>query len=295
MDWSVSVGDEITYQVRISPAKARTKEGKEVDLTDKLAIIQLPRYRDTILKVDLITGDVKVVKIKKGEDSMGSAKKLEVPAANELREVFKKADGNISRAAQMNEPPVSAATMSKWLRQAGITPASGLKPMKEVPPADELRAAWEESKYTLSRMGKKYDVSGATVKRWLKAEGIIVETATGVQTVQPVKTDNMGGFSDKDNVPIPYTVTPEQDENKGNSDHETIKKMIDFCLAPVQGRIEKLELSLASVAQIGIEMDRDSSRNEMIDLLADLIVRILGRVAHAQAQRDGKMDRQKAV
>jgi len=166
--------------------------------------------------------------------------------------------------------------------------------MKEVPPADELLAAWEESKYTLSRMGKKYNVSGATVKRWLKAEGIIVETATGVQTVQPpVKTDSREGFSDKDNVPIPYTVTPEQDENKGKSDHETLKKMIDFCLAPVQGRIEKLELSLASVAQIVIGMD--SSRNEMIDLLADLIVRILGRVAHAQAQRDGRVDRQKAV
>jgi hypothetical protein len=294
MDWPVSVGDEITYQVRIGPAKARTKEGKVVDLTDKLAVISLPRYRDTILKVDLITGDVKITKIIKGEDSMGSTKKLEMPAANELRELFKKADGNISRAAQMNEPPVSAATMSKWLRKAGIIPASGLKPMKEVPPADELLAAWEESKYTLSRMGKKYNVSGATVKRWLKAEGIIVETATGVQTVQPpVKTDSREGFSDKDNVPIPYTVTPEQDENKGKSDHETLKKMIDFCLAPVQGRIEKLELSLASVAQIVIGMD--SSRNEMIDLLADLIVRILGRVAHAQAQRDGRVDRQKAV
>ena len=295
MGISLSVGDTIKYINNAKQKSARKREGIVIDLTDKFLVIDLGRYRDTVLISDLVSGQATITSIIKGDGNVTKRKRVDAPTPKELAVIFDKAGNNITRAAQMIEPPVSDVTMGKWLRQAGIIPASPRRVKKEAPPADELKAAWEESKHVLAHLAKKYEVTGPVIKRWLKEAGIIVETATGIQTVQTsgkteaaedkVRIYTPSGreeFTDDDNALIPYTVVED--------DHETLKKMIDFLLAPVHGRIEKLELSLASVAKIVID-NHNSNRDEILDLLADLIVRIARRVDNAPVQRNGDVGR----
>lgn len=296
MGINLSVGDTIEYINHPKQKSARKREGIIIDLTDKFLVIDLGRYRDTILRSDLVSGQAKITYIK-GDGNVTNRKRVEMPTPKELAAIFDKAGNNITRAAQMIEPPVSDVTMGKWLRQAGIIPASPRRVKKEAPPAHELRATWEASNHILAPVARKYEVTSPVIKRWLKEAGIIVETATGIQTVQasgkteaaedevrmytPSRQDE---FTDDDDAPIPYTVVEE------NPDHATLKRMIDFCLAPVYGRIEKLEISLASVAKIVID-NHHSNRDETLDLLADLIVRIARRVDNAPMQRNREVGR----
>lgn len=295
MGISLSVGDTIEYINNAKQKSARKRGGVVIDLTDKFLVIDLGRYRDTVLIRDLVSGQATITSIIKGDGNVTNRKRVEMPTPKELAVIFDKAGNNITRAAQMIEPPVSDVTMGKWLRQAGIIPASPRRVKKEAPPAHELRATWEASNHILAPVARKYEVTSPVIKRWLKEAGIIVETATGIQTVQasgkteaaedevrmytPSRQDE---FTDDDDAPIPYTVVEE------NPDYATLKRMIDFRLAPVHGRIEKLELSLASVAKIVID-NHNSNRDETLDLLADLIVRIARRVDNAP--RNGEVGR----
>lgn len=97
---SISLGDSITYQPDPHGRRQITRTGVVVDQTEKLLILDLGRYRDTILKSDLTVGQVKLISISKGEDSMtNNRKRIDRPSAKTLADIFERAAGNISKAA----------------------------------------------------------------------------------------------------------------------------------------------------------------------------------------------------
>lgn len=229
------------------------------------------------------------IPLMKGEKKVSNKNKLPVPPAEVLADLFEKGGRNITKAAQMHDPVVSDVTMGKWLREAGLIPETTERSKHTAPPANELRTAWEESKYTLVALGRKYGVSGTIAKRWLKAAGIIIDGPTGIQNVaavdnHPDKTGQGAGFAPEDDEQIPYTVNqePNSDENTPpepnpgevpsvdqSHEHEIIKKLLDFHQVPLLCRLEKLENDIAQ--------GRNASRLDIIDIIADLIICIVRR------------------
>lgn len=232
------------------------------------------------------------IPLMKGEKEVSNKNKLPVPPAEVLADLFEKGGRNITKAAQMHDPVVSDVTMGKWLREAGLIPETTERSKHTAPPANELKTAWEESKYTLVALGRKYGVSGTIAKRWLKAAGIIIEGPTGIQNVAAIENrpdvpDQGAGFAPEDDKPIQYTVNQEPNTNGNETtlpadpnpgemspmdqshEHEIIKKILDFHQVPLICRLEKLEKDIAQ--------GRNASRLDLIDLIADLIICIVRR------------------
>lgn len=290
-------GDAIEYQVK--NAKATTK-GSVISRTDLFITVSIPKrfgnYPETIHRNDLITGDITILAInslpyetqenatpppenlpsipglkvgglrrrRKAKGVKPVAKpRIERPTAEILDALFEKAGYNISRAAMMCEPQVSKATMGRWLKELGIITPSRV--IKETPPSDELRQAWEDAERSLIDLGRRYVVTPAIAKQWLLDAGIIFETFTGVETAD---------FTPEDEETNRFK-NPEQTGDI--NDHEIIKKLVDFCLAPLEGRIEKAEDSIGALANIMLTSDskRDQVRPERIRKLAELVAAVL--------------------
>jgi len=307
---AISIGSRIEYVINPASKKFKNKKtGILIDQTDKLLVLNMGKYRETILKNDLISGAVKITSIMKGEETMAQPNKLEIPSIEYLQELFEKAGGNIRRAAQNCEPQVSDVTMGKWLRETGIIPVNN-----EAPPAEELRSAWEAANRKISVVAKKYHVKSHVAKRWLKDAGIIVETTIGIETIeieQKAATDNSTGekaaeiieineTSDKDLTEAyrliaelstylrTVTETLNRLENQVDTiitdtdelDHAAIKKLVDFCIAPIQGRIEYLEESLIALNGSPEKSNMDTIPESMagLDVLADLVTLVWYRL-----------------
>jgi hypothetical protein len=75
--------------------------------------------------------------------------------------------------------------------------------------------------------------------------------------------------------------------------HEIIKKLVDFCVAPIHGRIDNLEKSLASVATV--ILDKDTTQDNAVDFMADLIVGVLRRLSYGKVHGVPAVDRKAAV
>ena len=258
---SLSIGDQIRYRENIAGNKYRTREGIIIDETDRLYIIDLGRYRDTILKSDLKAKLLKVQFIRKGEGDMSV--KIEPPSAEYLAALFEANDHNIYKTAKKCEPQVSAATMSKWLREAAIIPAKttahnqAQAPGQEdpnqgntenkLPVSEEASPALAEISERLSRLEEYLDM---VARRMMESEKAMSEP--------------------------------------NESDHLVIKKVVDFALAPIDGRIDKIEESVASLAGMIIALNDKQSvsakdQPEVMDLLAQLVIHILRRVTACES------------
>lgn len=216
----LGIGDWIEYRVFSGHKKYYTKSGTIVDMTASCCVIDLGKYRDTILIKDLNNGVVKITDFKlveKGEKQMA---KIVMPSVEYLMELFEKSGRNISRTAKSCEPIVSDTLMGKWLRETGIIPAKGIRALKK----------------------------DATVKE--EKLPTIKESVTPEETVPAVNND--------------LVYSP-----------DAIKKMVDFCMAPLQGRIDKIEASLAALAKLILHTD-GKEKNE-IAVAAELIVQVARR------------------
>lgn len=215
--------------------------------------------------------------------------KQKAPDNSELRNAWEECRHKISVIAKRYG--VGTPVIKRWLKEAGIIieDATGIRTVagemgqennpalagetQEVicpsriyggcprtPAADELRHTWEEADHVLETVAGKYEVTPALAGRWLKEAGIIDEQ-TGLAETQR-KGDAPGDLPDE-------------------HDHEVIKRIVDFCVVPLQGRIEKLEVSVASLAQVILannKNDGDILYGELLDILADLLVRIVRKV-----------------
>ena len=334
-------GDEIEYRKRVGRIKKYIEQhGIIIQDAGKYWAVNLGKYRETIMKNDLVTGEIEILSVKEGAEKMYI--KLEMPPKEVLQELFDKAGGNIMRASKLSVPPVSDVTMGRWLREVGIIPESGLRKQPDAPPVDVLRADWDACNHKLSVLAKRHNVTGAIAKRWLKAAGIVTEGPTGLITNQitfdsqppnennTVSQDNSNDdgydpnrFCFDDDKPIPYIVSENADNSKelsdiGNieeawrqlaivtlnlrsvterlislektvaknicnpddaADQERIKKLVDFCIAPLSGRIEKMESSVASVVRLYNAAEfTASSSSARLNVLADLMILVLERI-----------------
>lgn len=278
-----AVGDQVHYHVYKGKKRIVVREGRVVDSNDCLAVVDLGKYRETISRSDLISGQVKLISIvREGEDIMN---KKPVPTKEVLQELFTAAGENITRAAQLYAPPVSRVTMGNWLRSAGIIKDTAVVTRPVAPAAAELRQVWDE-KNTLKHVAGTFAVTIPTAKRWLKAAGVISETATGIQTKPLVDSDDekerpLAGenFAARDDEPIQYSLTNDHDH-----DHEVVKKLVDFSLAKFEGRLDKLEASIASLAGIVLNMQKPApSTDDPAEVIADLFIRVLARVIRGGA------------
>jgi hypothetical protein len=215
----VTIGDLIEYRVRAYRGY-QTRTGTVVDQTNKMIVLDLGRYRDTILTADLITGEVVITSIKGGDEM---SIKIERPSKEYLEELLKDAGGNICRAAKACEPKVSDFTMRKWLKEVGIVPSEALN-----------------------------NTNTAAANRDDQTE----------------------------TVPPP----PSFNEPEENNDHEIIKKIMDFYLVPIRGKIDDLEQAIRSIAA-GNQDIKTNPYPYYLDLMAELIIRIAGRVPLCQEER----------
>ncbi|HWP96433.1 MAG TPA: hypothetical protein VN426_06250 [Syntrophomonadaceae bacterium] len=311
-------GDEIEY-IEQHRSGMLTKKGNVTGQTDIFITVSIPcKYGskpDTIHRSDLITGAVNIKTINavpyiapriempspaknpympgelkrkreentgtKGEHSMKSLK----PSNEVLADLFEKASYNITQAAKMNEPPVTDVTMGKWLREAGIIPETSKKEKKEAPPASELRQAWEECNRKMAVIARRYEVTAAVAKGWLKEAGIIYESFTEIETTPPPEEDHgtskelEGSFEKKCQEQSTFLASPLDIAEPPRPDAyspEAIKKMVDFCLAPLLGRLEKAEASIGALAKVILsEGMQNQERPDKVQKLAILFAAVL--------------------
>jgi len=315
-------GDTITW---IPEGRRGLKlTGVIVDKTEKMLVVNLGRYRDTILINDLVNGHTKIISVEKGDGIMGKTNKIEKPEKEYLQTLFNNMGGNISKTAKACKLTVSDNTMAKWLREHGI-----ITPIPDAPPDDQLRLAWEEVNRKISGITRIYGINSVTANKWLKEAGIITKGPVGktTATLDPVpnpedKTETTGndGFGPGDEAPIPYKINHQEDSvdpsreeelwqrifmlttkqriaaerlmalektvaditaGDDGADHSTVKKLVDFCVAPIHGRIDKLEQSIAALAKIILAKDaadREADQIDRLDIAAELFVRVLDRV-----------------
>lgn len=285
MDLDLSVlkpGDEITYKthghVGVKCWVVRTGVVMTVSSGRKTCVvINLGQYRDTIYDHDLKSGDIKILEIKKGEDEV---LKKSRPDKEYLQALFEKAGGNIKRAAAQCEPPVSDVTMGKWLRDLDIIPQTGVRSTTPPPPADELKAAWEEAGHVMSRLAIKYGVSPGLAKRWLKMTGIVRETATGLETISDPDSSSAALPTSQNEIneqPSAPVMSAEEQEN------EALRKIIKFYLAPIEARLQSMEevvdtLRAQTIKQIAVTTDVTVSSSELTNVVADLIVKTAAQI-----------------
>lgn len=285
MDLDLSVlkpGDEITYKthghVGVKCWVVRTGVVMTVSSGRKTCVvINLGQYRDTIYDHDLKSGDIKILEIKKGEDEV---LKKSRPDKEYLQALFEKAGGNIKRAAAQCEPPVSDVTMGKWLRDLDIIPQTGVRSTTPPPPADELKAAWDEAGHVMARLAKKYGVSPGLAKRWLKIAGIVRETATGLKTISDPDSSSAALPTSQNEIneqPSAPVMPAEEQEN------ETLRKIIKFYLAPIEARLQSMEevvdtLRAQTIKQIAVTTDVTVSSSELTNVVADLIVKTAAQI-----------------
>ncbi len=304
MDVDISAlvpGIEVTYITNGRGSKRITRTGivKEISQGEKTcAVIDLGKYRDTIYDHDLKSNEIRVINLRKeGSSEMA---KINRPDKEYLESIFNKAEGNITKTAQLCEPSVSDVTMGRWLRETGIILAAGSR-AAAVPTPGELRESWEESGHILARLVEKYKAPHPTIKRWLKDAGIITETATGIETIPAQnsldKDPGPGPEDNKDLIPLTDTETQNENEQiKGADDlkndleelereNEAMHKIIKFYLAPIRKRVEDIENTLDSIRASYIKSHThthnitiNATREEILNTAADLILRVAARL-----------------
>lgn len=276
-------GDEITYKgcghVGVNQRVIRTGVVMSVSSGRKICVvIDLGKYRDTIYEHDLMSGDIQILEVKKGEEEM---KKSTRPDKEYLQTLFEKANGSIKRTAAMCEPQVSDVTMGKWLRDLGIIPQLSERSTTPAPAADELRTAWDEAGHVMARLAKKYGVSPGLAKRWLKMMGIVKETATGLETIPDPESSNTAPTDHSQNElnkQSPAPVMPAEEQ-----ENETLKKIIKFYLAPVEARLKNIEeavdtLGAKAIKEYSVTTDITLSSDELLNTVADLILRTAAKM-----------------
>ncbi|NLW90014.1 MAG: hypothetical protein GXY34_00210 [Syntrophomonadaceae bacterium] len=189
---AIMPGMEIEYRSRDGKRKTRVRTGTVRQVTKSCIAIDGPKYPDTILVNDLLSGQTEILNLGEGEIDMAKV----APTKEVLQEVFDR-KGTVSRVAQ--ELRVSMPTAKKWLMEAGILPAENLRPSVET-----LKNLWFELG-TIAQIAKRLDVSTATAKQWLVDAGILDGLGQPIiENTEPadhVHCDNCGkdlGYGEED-------------------------------------------------------------------------------------------------
>lgn len=148
----LNVGDRIEY-CKQQGSKSTRKEGVITQITNRIVVVDLGKYRDSFSLTDIADGTIVIP----GMNKIGIT-------TSEANEPYHPRD-ELCRNFGVYEK----ITKEEEKEMAG---------KKIAPPSEELKAVWEEAKHKVNPVAKHYGVLWIDARRWLREAGLLTENKT---------------------------------------------------------------------------------------------------------------------
>jgi len=158
----LNVGDRIEYYKQ-QGNKSMRKEGVITQITNRVVVVDLGKYRDSFSLTDIADGTIVIPGMNKVDITTSEANEPYRPR-DELCRNF----GVYEKITREDEKTMAGKR-------------------REVPPPEELKTIWEEAKHKVNPVAKHYGISWIDARRWLRDAGLLTENKT------PDAPDDVGG------------------------------------------------------------------------------------------------------